>query len=147
MGAPVSCIASTFEFDAAFFETELLPRFLGLKFDHTENELTFLIEREEQLATISAAVLVDIHKTDPGQSTLRWDQIPISVAGSAAIQHAKIVLLVWENFARLIVGSANLTRWGYRRNREVFAALDFYDHSDSLPSVVINDAACISVFC
>ena len=27
----------TYEFDADFFETELLPRFLGLKFDHTEN--------------------------------------------------------------------------------------------------------------
>lgn len=140
VGAPVSCIASTFEFDAAFFETELLPRFLGLKFDHTENELTFLVEREEQLATISAAVLVDIHKTDPGQSTLRWDQIPIAVAGSMAIQHSKIVLLVWENVARLIIGSANLTRPGYRRNREVFATLDFYDHSDSIPRSVIDDA-------
>ncbi len=34
-GAPIACVATTFEFDAGFFEAELLPRFLGLKFDHT----------------------------------------------------------------------------------------------------------------
>lgn len=140
VGEPVACLASTFEFDAAFFETELLPRFLGLRFDHTENELTFLIEREERLALASAAVLVDIHKVDPGQTTLRWDQIPIAVPGSQSIQHAKIVLLVWERLARLLVGSANLTRSGYRRNREVFASLDFYDGAESTPRRPIEDA-------
>ena len=140
VGEPVACVASTFEFDAAFFETELLPRFLGLKFDHTENELTFLVEREEKLALTSTAVLVDIHKADPGQTSLRWDQVPIAVPGSQSIQHSKIVVLVWERLVRLIVGSANLTRPGYRRNREVFAALDFYDDTESLPRRPVEDA-------
>ena len=139
VGEPVACIASTFEFDASFFETELIPRFLGLTFDHTENELTFLIEREEKLALTSTSVLVDIHKVDPGQTTLRWDQIPIAVPGAQAIQHSKIVLLVWEKLIRIIVGSANLTRTGYRRNREVFAALDFYDDDESVPKLVAED--------
>lgn len=139
VGEPVACIASTFEFDASFFETELIPRFLGLTFDHTENELTFLIEREEKLALTSTSVLVDIHKVDPGQTTLRWDQIPIAVPGAQAIQHSKIVLLVWEKLIRVIVGSANLTRTGYRRNREVFAALDFYDDAESVPRLVAGD--------
>ncbi|MFN9291663.1 MAG: hypothetical protein ACK6EB_26600, partial [Planctomyces sp.] len=101
VGEPVACIASTFEFDAGFFETELIPRFLGLTFDHTENELTFLIEREEKLAQTSTAVLVDIHKVDPGQTTLRWDQVPIAVPGAQSIQHSKIVLLVWEKLIRV----------------------------------------------
>lgn len=140
VGKAVACIASTFEFDAAFYETELLPRFLGLKFDQTENERTFLIEREENLELISAAVLVDIHKIDPGQTTLQWDQIPIAVPGAQAIQHSKVVLLVWENLVRLIVGSANLNRSGYRRNREVFAALDFYDDRESVPRQPVDEA-------
>jgi len=140
VGEPIACVASTFEFDAAFFETELLPRFLGLKFDNTENELTFLIEREEKLALTSAAVLVDIHKVDPGQTTLRWDQVPIAVPGSQSIQHSKIVLLAWEHLVRLIVGSANLTRPGYRRNREVFASLDFYNDAESLPRRPVQEA-------
>lgn len=139
VGEPLACIASTFEFDAAFFEAELLPRFLGLQFDHTENELTFLIEREERLALVSAAVLVDVHKVDPGQTTLRWDQVPIAVPGFQSIQHSKITILAWEKLVRLIIGSANLKRQAYRRNREVFAALDFYDDAESPPRRLIED--------
>jgi hypothetical protein len=144
VGEPVACLASTFEFDAAFYETELLPRFLGLRFDHTENELTFVIEREEKLNEIeTAAVLVDIHKVDPGQTTLRWDQVPIAVPGSQSIQHSKITVLAWEKLIRLIVGSANITRQGYRRNREVFAALDFYDDIESPPRRPILDSLAV----
>src|SRR5512139_4028965 len=69
VGEPVFCVATTFEFDASFFEAELLPRFLGLRFDHTENERTFIIEREESLATTHVGVLVDASKFDPRQTT------------------------------------------------------------------------------
>ena len=131
VGEPCACLGTTFEFDAGFFEAELLPRFLGLRFDHTENERTFILEREDALAKTRAAVLVDISKFDPGQTTLQWEQLPIQVPGG--IQHAKLTLLVWQRLIRLIVASANLTRQGYRRNREVFAALDFFDGADSVP--------------
>ena len=137
VGQPWACIATTFEFDAAFFETELLPRFLGLKFDHTENEPSFLVEREEALALARVGVLVDQSRFDSMQSTMRWDQIPIQVP--AGILHAKITVLAWERFLRIIVGSANLTRRGYRRNREVFAALDFWNDSQSVPLRVLRD--------
>jgi len=138
VGEAVSCLATTFEFDAGFFETELLPRFLGLRFDHTENERTFVIEREESLATTRVGVLVDVSRFDPCQTTLQWDQLPIQVPGG--IQHAKVTLLVWERLIRLIVGSANLSRQGYRRNRELFAALDFLDSPDSAPLHILHDA-------
>ncbi|MEW6260228.1 MAG: hypothetical protein AB1547_10025 [Thermodesulfobacteriota bacterium] len=146
VGEPVFCLATTFEFDAGFFEAELLPRFLCLRFDHTENERTFIIEREESLATTHVGVLVDASKFDPRQTTLQWDQLPIQVPGG--IQHAKLTVLVWERIARLIVGSANLTRQGYRRNRELFAALDFFDAPDSAPLSVLRDAlAFIDTLC
>ena len=146
VGEPVFCVATTFEFDASFFEAELLPRFLGLRFDHTENERTFIIEREESLATTHVGVLVDASKFDPRQTTLQWDQLPIQVPGG--IQHAKVTVLVWERLVRLIVGSANLTRQGYRRNRELFAALDFFDAPISAPLSVLRDAlAFIDTLC
>jgi hypothetical protein len=138
VGAPISCIATTFEFQAGFFETELLPRFLGLRFDHTENERTFIVEREEALATTRACVLVDISKFDPQQTTLQWDQLPIQLPNG--IQHGKLTILVWEGLVRLIVTSANLTRQGYRRNRELFAALDFFDGPTSVPLKPLIDA-------
>lgn len=138
VGEPVACVATTFEFDAGFFEEELLPRFLGLRFDHTENERTFIIEREEALAVTRVMVLVDASKFDPRQTTLQWDQLPIQVPGG--VQHAKFVMLVWEHLVRLILASANLTRQGYRRNRELFAALDFFDGPDSVPLKPLRDA-------
>jgi hypothetical protein len=145
-GEPVFCVATTFEFDASFFEAELLPRFLGLRFDHTENERTFIIEREESLATTRVGVLVDASKFDPRQTTLQWDQLPIQVPGG--VQHAKVTVLVWDRLIRIIVGSANLTRQGYRRNRELFAALDFFDASISAPLNVLRDAlAFIDTLC
>ena len=137
VGHPWACAATTYELDAGFLEAELLPRFLGLKFDHTENEPSFLVEREEALSLARVAVLVDQSRFDSRQTTMRWDQIPVQIPGG--ILHAKITLLAWEHFVRVIVGSANLTRSGYRRNREMFASLDFWNGLDSAPLNVLRD--------
>ena len=138
IGRPLVCIASTYTFHASFLESELLPRFLGLKFDETEGARPFVVEREQALATARVSVLVDADHLDPAQTTLRWDQLPVRVPGG--VQHSKIVLLLWENYARLMVSSANLTRSGYRRNREIAGALDFFDHEASAPRKIILDA-------
>jgi hypothetical protein len=137
-GRPLACIATTYTFSAGFLETELLPRFLGLAFDPAEREPAFLVEREDALERVTVAVLVDQRGVDVRQTTLRWDQIPIRVP--RGIQHAKLTLLMWERFIRLIVGSANLTIPGYRRNREVVGVLDFFDDPESTPRQVLDDA-------
>lgn len=136
-GQPLLCLASTYTFHASFLESELLPRFLGLKFDETEGVRPFVIEREQALATTRVSVLVDADHFDPSQSTLRWDQLPVRVPRGA--QHSKVVLLMWENCARLIVSSANLTRQGYRRNREIAGTIDFCDRENSAPRRLILD--------
>lgn len=138
IGRPLICIASTYTFHASFLESELLPRFLGLKFDETEGVRPFVVEREQALATARVGILVDADHLDPSQTTLRWDQLPVRVPGGA--QHSKVVLLFWENYARLIVSSANLTRSGYRRNREIAGVIDFFDHENSAPRKVMFDA-------
>ncbi|MBM4091690.1 MAG: hypothetical protein FJ276_20025, partial [Planctomycetes bacterium] len=137
LGEPLACLATTYEFDAEFFETELLPRFLGLRFDQTENEPSFLVEREEALALARVAVLVDHDRFDSSQTTLRWDQVQIQIP--AGIQHAKITILAWENLIRVMIGSANLKRVAYRRNREMFAALDFWDSPQSTPHRLLQE--------
>lgn len=136
-GKATDCLATTYEFDAGFFESELLPRFLGLRFDQTGNEPTFLVEREDALSEASVAVLVDQSRFDPKQTTMRWQQLPVRVPGG--ILHAKIAVLAWEHFARVIVGSANLNPSGYRRNRELFAALDFWNDPESVPLGLLDD--------
>lgn len=138
-GRPLFCVASTYTFHAPFFESDLLPRFLGLKFDETEGQRPFIVEREQALAAAQAFVLVDADHLDPSQSSLRWDQLPVRIP-RGGVQHAKIVILMWENCARLIISSANVTRSGYRRNREIAGMIDFYDHETSAPRKLILDA-------
>lgn len=127
-GEAVGVIATTFTFDAAFFEEECLASFLGLETNPTDDGPAYLIEREEKLARLQcASVLVDAHHCR-GTRSLRWDLLPARLTG---IQHAKVSLLIWSNHIRLMIGSANLTEDGYRRNLEVFGVLDFHPGSDS----------------
>lgn len=121
-GEPRICIASTFTFKADFFETECLGRFLGMDAHPTESDaISYIVEREEKLAAAHVAVLVDRRHAREKES-LRWDVLGVLLPG--AIQHSKIALLAWANHVRLIVGSGNLTEPGYRKNLEVFGALD-----------------------
>lgn len=122
-GEPIGVVATSFTFDAAFFEEECLASFLGLETNPTDDGPAYLIEREDKLARLQcASVLVDAHHCR-GTRSLRWDLLPARLPG---IQHAKVCLLVWSNQVRVMIGSANLTEDGYRRNLEVFGVLDFH---------------------
>ncbi|HEX8140664.1 MAG TPA: hypothetical protein VF544_24065 [Pyrinomonadaceae bacterium] len=121
-GEPLICLATTFTFDAQFFETECLGRFLQMDSHPSETEAVgYLIEREEKLASVRACVLVDRRHAQLKES-LRWDVLSVLVTGAA--QHAKISILCWADHVRVIVGSGNLTEWGYRKNLEVFGSLE-----------------------
>jgi hypothetical protein len=128
-GDPVGCVATTFTFSPAFFEEECLGRFLQLDTDPAEDGPAYLVQREEKLAQLAcAAVLVDQHHCQ-GMRSLRWDLIPARLRGG--ILHAKVSLLHWANWVRLIVASANLTEDGYRRNQEVFGVLNYRPGGDA----------------
>ncbi|WHZ23060.1 MAG: hypothetical protein OJF47_002172 [Nitrospira sp.] len=135
-GDPVGCIATTFTFSPAFFEEECLGRFLKVETAATEDGPVYLVEREEKLSQVAcAAVLVDQHHCK-GARSLRWDLHP--VRPDRGILHAKISLLCWSRLVRLIIGSANLTEDGYRRNREVYGVVDFHEGSES-PRPVLQE--------
>lgn len=137
-GRALGCLATTYSFEAEYFERFLVPRFLGLEFDPVESGESFLVEREDKLSLTQVIVLVNAAHYDPRQASPRWLQLPVRVPGG--VLHAKVTLLVWENLIRVILGSANLTRAGYQHNREVASVLDFYDSSDALaPKSVLRD--------
>ena len=128
-GDPIGCIATSFTFDPVFFEEQCLGRFLRLDSDPNSDGRIHLIEREEKMAQLTCATaIVDQHHCK-GFRSLRWDLL--SARPARSILHAKITLLYWTNCLRLILGSANLTEDGYRRNREVFGVLDYHTRSNA----------------
>jgi hypothetical protein len=123
-GHPIGCVTTTFTFDAGFFEEECLARFVGMDtHPQHDDERVYLVEREEKLAEIFACVLVDRSHVVQERS-LRWHLLPVTVP-HGYIMHAKVTVLAWQNHIRVLVGSANLTEYGYRRNFEHVGVLDF----------------------
>ena len=122
-GRPLACLATTFTFEAAFFEEQCLSRFLGLdwKRDEGGEEIAFLIELQEKFGEARISVLADRSVEAEGRS-LQWDLLTVGVKGG--VMHAKVTLLIWQNLVRLVVGSANLTRGSYRDNLEAQIVLD-----------------------
>lgn len=135
---PIGCVATSFTFSSAFFEEECLARFLQVESDPAEDGPVYLVEREEKLANlICATALVDQHHCR-GERSLRWDLIAARLPNG--LLHAKVSLLVWSNWIRLIIASANLTEDGYRRNVEVFGVLDF-GPVETAPRSVLGETA------
>lgn len=134
-GEPVGCLSTTYTFDAAFYEEQCLGRFVGLESDPDENGRQYIIEREERLAEVFAMVFADRGRL-PRQRSLRWHVLPVFVSGGG-ILHAKVHLLVWRKLIRVLIGSANLTEPGYRRNFEQVGVLDFTPDED-LPQALLR---------
>jgi hypothetical protein len=129
-GDAVACFATTFTFDADFFTNDCLARFLRLSGAYKEGDATsdvaLMLEEEERLSEARVVVLAD-RNCRPEARNLRWDLIPASVP--SALLHAKVTLLLWQRAMRIIIGSANLTPAGYRRQLETAVAFDVDDES------------------
>ena len=106
-GLPIGCAATSFTFSPTFFEQECLGRFLQLESDADEDGAIYIIEREEKLAGIKCAAAIVDKAWCRGSRNLRWDMIPARVPGG--IMHAKVSLLYWQHYIRIIISSANLT--------------------------------------
>lgn len=134
-GEPIGCVATTYTFSPVFFEEDCLSRFLKMESDPNNDGSIFIFEHEEKMASVECiSVLVDQHYCK-GARNLRWDIISARIP--KAIMHAKISILYWSNLVRVIVGSANLTEEGYRKNQEIFGSLDFQEGSD-IPVAVLK---------
>ncbi len=138
-GAPIACLATTFTFEADFFAQDCLARFLSLSTVKSEGDhissVAAVLEEEERLSETTICVLID--RSSPAEKrNLRWDVLPIHVPGG--LLHAKVAVLLWERSARILLGSANLTSAGYRRQVETMLAIDI-DKGCGVARPVIED--------
>lgn len=121
-GPLIGFLATTYEMQAEFFETDFLPAVLGLGAWNDRN-WTSRIALEKELATAEAAsILLDATCYRERPRSLRVEVLPCALEAGRAL-HAKVALFVHESEVALLVGSANLTEPGYRLNREVACAL------------------------
>ena len=121
-GSMRGLLSTTYELGPDFLEMDFLPSVFGLGAWDDRSWAT-RIALEKHLSQIDAAVIVtDARRYRRRPRSLRLEVKPgVTPRGSAL--HAKITLILYERAVRLIVGSANLTERGYRRNREAVAIL------------------------
>lgn len=124
-GAPIAMLATTFAFEPDFFEQNCLARFLEVSSVNEDtgsiDDIVASVELHELLQSTRITVLAD--RSAPVQRTsLLWDMLSCKVEGG--LLHAKVAVLLWENATRVILGSANLTAAGYRRQIELGLAVD-----------------------
>jgi len=140
-GAPLACLATTFTFDTDFFAEDCLSRFLSISARDPDGatglDIAGLLEEEDRLAEARVCVLVD-QSCRPEPRNLRWDILPIRVPN--ALLHAKVAVLLWEHGARVVIGSANLTRAGYRSQVEIATSVDL-DAKCPVPRPVLQQLA------
>ena len=121
-GSMRGLLSTTYELGPDFLEMDFLPSVFGLGAWDDRSWAT-RIALEKHLSQLDAAViLTDARRYRGRPRSLRLEVKPgVTPRGSAL--HAKITLILYERAVRLIVGSANLTEHGYRRNREAVAIL------------------------
>lgn len=141
-GQPVAALATTFVLEPDFFERDCLARFLSLQSIDEESgsasDTLAKIELEEKLREPAVTVLAD-RSTRADRTSLRWDLLHCHVPGGALL-HAKVAVLMWEHSTRVLVGSANLTSAGYRRQIELGMTGDLGAEC-LLPAPVLNELA------
>jgi hypothetical protein len=115
-------LTTTYELQPDFLEMDFLPSAFGLG-AWDDRSWTTRIALEKRLCELDAAVIITEARRYRGRPrSLRLAVHPaVSPRGSAL--HAKVTILLFDQCVRLIVGSANLTEQGYRRNREAVAVL------------------------
>lgn len=133
-----SLIATTYQVDFEFLEEELLAVAFGVR-SPISRLRAFRSELERKLQKAEVSVLYDLSGCDRlARLSPRIDAIPIV----ARKLHSKISLLMWvredrvggekpDRRMRLIVGSANLTRLGFRQNYECVVSIDYGGRSSS----------------
>ncbi len=110
---------TSFSFDPAFFEDHVLRAILRLPSDPVEQAERYHSEARRALQETPVVAVVDAGERRPGRR-LPFDLLEVS----DVVFHPKSVLLLYRGFARLLIGSGNLTSSGYGGNSELFVCTD-----------------------
>lgn len=117
-------LLSTFNFEIDFFEKAILSRLIK----NSIRKVSVFVDAEElnkSLRGVSSMML--------GQ---RYVVNPVSIHGA---YHPKVILLLGEKCARLLIGSGNIKTSGYCINNEIFDCVD-YDSAHQETRKLIVDA-------
>lgn len=144
----LSAVFTTFRFEPAFFETEVLPVFLDLPF--SQATAIKLVQLEEALITRRIAVYYDRNGLVDGGGSAKLDVRRIPVRHPTGIFHPKNVFALVEatdedengEHPRALLCaclSANLTRAGWWENVEVGHVEEIGEHDRTLLAGPIRD--------
>lgn len=117
-GNVLGMLATTFELDSTFFDSDYLPTFLGLGAWEDTSWANRVTMQRALAQTEATVVMMDARRFRGRPRSLHIEHVP-RVGPAGMKLHAKVLLVVQERAVRLLVGSANLTQGGYRHNREV----------------------------
>lgn len=115
-------LTTTYELQPDFLEMDFLPSAFGLG-AWDDRSWTTRIALEKRLCELDAAVIITEARRYHGRPRSLRLAVQPAVTPRGSAMHAKVTLLLFDRGVRLIVGSANLTEQGYRRNREVVAVM------------------------
>ena len=117
-------LMTTFNFDVSFFERSILNRL----YENNVKKVSLFVDSYELNKALS-----EIDYTSMGK---KYVVNPIEMKEAF---HPKLILLLGQASAKLVVASANITVSGYLRNGEIFNVFDYDDkHPENLK--VINSA-------
>lgn len=121
----LGALFTSFSFDPAFFEDHVLRAVLRLTSDPVEQAVRYHHEARRALQETAVVAIVDAAERRPGRR-LPFDLLEVS----GIVFHPKSALLLYRKYARLLIGSGNLTFSGYGGNTELFFCADLaYDES------------------
>lgn len=135
---PIAAVFMTYGFDAELFEHHILSSFLGIVDDPNENELRFRNQIELRLKEVPILVISDANQFNGGRTFL-YDHIVVD----SETFHPKCYLLLYKEFLRVIISSANITKSGLCYNAELVWYEDIYLDKESTLS---NDISEILLF-
>ena len=117
-----TALLSTFNFDIGFFERAVLSRLIK----NDIRNISVFVDADELTKALENA-----NSSMLGQ---RYAINPVRMHGA---YHPKVILLLGEQKARLIIGSANLKTSGYLINNEVFTCVDYDPFNSELRDVIV----------
>ena len=143
-----SVVATTYEFQADFLEEDLLPMALGLRLPAAAGR-DFRLEFERALTDAEVSIFFHPDCYRPGlRRSPRIDLLALPERRYPKL-HAKVAVLRFvapdvteaaNQVIRLVVGSANLTASGYRKNIEVAACIDDTPNVSEQAATAVRDA-------
>ena len=113
-------LMTTFNFDVSFFERSILNRL----YENNVKKVSLFVDSYELNKALS-----EIDYTSIGK---KYVVNPIEMKEAF---HPKLILLLGQASAKLVVASANITVSGYLRNGEIF---NVFDYDDIDPVIVEN---------